>query len=191
MFGQYAKVAKWTFKESALETDMMNWKTAQQEYTKTAGQTMDEDILNTVLSTRTPKVIREHLQLNIRNMACYNDFVDRIESYYGTKTFFGVKATDNSPGGLANMDVGALVAQIRRKDFGRGNRKGHYRKGYGKQNARKGTSKEKNSKVKPTTDQKVEVKISASQVTTEKEKVKLNRKVKLLARQATVKQKEN
>ena len=72
-------------------------------------------------------------------MKCYNDFVDFIESYYGTETSFSMKATDPSPGGLANMYVGALVAQIRRKGFGRGKGKGHYnRKGSGKQNYRKG-----------------------------------------------------
>ena len=122
MYGLYAKVANWTFKETTLETDMMNWKKAQQEYTETAGKVMDEDMLITVLLTRTPMMLREHVQLNIRNMKSYNDFVDCIESYHGTKPFFGMKATDNSPGGLANVDVGALVAQIRRKGTG----KAHY-----------------------------------------------------------------
>ena len=147
-------------------------------------------MLITVLLTRTPKVIREHLQLNIRNMKTYNDFVDCIESYYGTKTFFGAKATDNSPGGLASMDVGALIGAIRKKGYGEGKT--------GQTTTEKAMAKE-NQKVKvkaeETTDQKVKVKVLASQATTQKvnQKAKVNSKVKLteLASQATPKEKEN
>ena len=92
----------------------MAWKLAQSEYEKTSKKAIDEEMLITVLLTRTPKTIKKHLQLQCTNFDCYQDFIDCIESYYSTKRVLGV-AKDNSPGGLASMDISAVVAQVRTK----------------------------------------------------------------------------
>ncbi len=159
MYSLYSKVMTWNFRKDHFEEDFVAWELAQKEYFKVTGKDIEEEMLVTVLLTKTPPPLNEHLALQASKLKDYYEFKRCIEEYYGTqKLISNVKhlqvARTNDPGGQANMDIGALINAVhnwRRKNYHK-NFKGNNFKGKGKGKPKgwyhntKGKRKGKNSK---------------------------------------------
>ena len=139
MYSLYSKVMNWTFRKDHFEQDFVAWELAQREYFKATGKDIEEEMLVTVLLTKTPPPLNEHLALQASKLKDYYEFKRCIEEYYGTqKLISNVKnlqvAKTNDAGGLANMDIGAMINALhswRKKNYYK-NFKGGKTKGKGK-----------------------------------------------------------
>ena len=84
------------------EEKLMNWEEEVSEYGKIADHPFDDSLKMAIVLEKSPKEVKTHLQVNMKDINTYNQMRDIIEAYLKAKQLW------RGHGGNDPMDIGAL-----------------------------------------------------------------------------------
>ena len=139
-----SRILDFKLRDASFEADLTEFISLKNKHEKATGRALDDDLLVTLMVTKTSGSLQQHLRLNVDALTTFSDVLQIMKQYYQSRHLANWQTASNNSQGPAPMDIGALKGKGKFRGKGKGKSWKEQRKE--RQEQRKGIQRQRKRK---------------------------------------------
>ena len=115
-----SRILDFKLRDAHFEADLTEFISLKNKHEKATGRALDDDLLVTLMVTKTSGSLQQHLRLNVDALTTFSDVLQIMKQYYQSRHLANWRTASNSSQGPAPMDIGALKGKGKYRGKGKG-----------------------------------------------------------------------